>query len=194
MKNRESICDVIDLNIVRDYVALDPRGECFSKVGISIDPKTIGRGGKENIRVEFALRIEHARFSSCGFGRLAHIIRNLSVQETDTVVPRDAKLCASGEIKKHAFTGLTGRRHASLDEIGCFNSCFPRRSNRIKKPARDRVASLVSSPNDAGSAITVRSLSCSDFGSSKSAKVGSNAGGIASRSACALSLAASAFF
>src|SRR5206468_12235309 len=184
MKNRESICDVIDLNIVRDYVALDPRGECFSKVGISIDPKTIRRGGKENIRVKFALRIEHARFSSYGFGRLAHIVRNLSVQETDTVVPRDAKLCASGEIKKYAFTGLTGRRHAPLDEIGCFNSCFPRRSNRLKKLARGRVASLVSSPNGPGSAITVRLLSCFDFGSSKSAKVGSKTGWIAYRSAC----------
>src|SRR5437773_12045487 len=138
MKNRESICDVIDLNIVRDYVALDPRGECFSKVGISIDPKTIGRGGKENIRGKLALRIEHARFSSCGFGRLARTIRNLSVQATDTIVPRDAKLAAFGEIKKHVFTGLMRRRHAPLDEIG-FNNCFPRRSNRIKKPARGRV-------------------------------------------------------
>src|SRR5437773_124100 len=193
MKNRESICDVIDLNIVRDYVALDPRGECFSKVRISIDPKTIRCGGKENIRGKFAFRIEHARFSSCGFGRLAHIIRNLSVQETDTVVSRDAKLCASGEIKKHAFTSLAGRRHAPLDEIG-FNNCFPRRSNRKKKPARDRVASLVSSPNGAGSAITERLLCCSDFGSSKSAKVGSKTGGIASGSACALSLTASASF
>src|SRR5438874_4258822 len=194
MKNRESIRYVIDLNVVRDYVALDPRGESFLKVGISIDPKTIGRGGKENIRVKFALRIEHACFGSGGFGSLTRIIRNLSVQETDTVVSRDAKLCASGQIKKHAFTGLTGRRHAPLDEIGCFNSCFPRRSNRIKKPARGRVASLVSSPNGAGSALTVRSLSCSDCGSSKSAKMGSNAGGIASGSVCALSLAASAFF
>src|SRR2546425_1534939 len=188
MKNRESISDVINLNVVRDYVALDPRGESFLKVGISIDPKTIGPGGKENIRVNFALRIEHARFSSCGFGRLARIIRNLSIQETDTIVSRDAKLCASGEIKKHAFTGLTGRRHAPLDEIGCFNNCFPRRSNRLKKPARGRVASLVSSPNGPGSAITERLLSCSDFGSSKSAKVGSKTGWIASRSACALSL------
>src|SRR6266487_3881547 len=179
MKNRESICDVIDLNIVRDYVALDPRGKCSSKVGISIDPKTIRCGGKENVRVKFALCIEHARFSSCGFGRLAHIIRNLSVQETDAIVPRDAKLCASGEIKKHVFTGLMRRRHAPLDEIGCFNNCFPRRSNRIKKPARGRVASLVSSPNGAGSALTVRSLSCSDCGSSKSAKVGSKTGGLA---------------
>src|SRR5947207_9246339 len=194
MKNRESICDVIDLNVVRDYVALDPRGECFSKVGISIDPKTIRRGGKENIRGKFALRIEHARFSSYGFGRLAHIVRNLSVQETDPVVPRDAKLCASGEIKKYAFTGLMRRRHAPLDEIGCFNNCFPRRSNRIKKPTRGRVASLVSSPNGAGSALTVRSLSCSDSGSSKSATMGSNAGGIASGCVCALSLAASASF
>src|SRR5205814_4859764 len=193
MKNRESISDVINLNVVRDYVVLDPRGESFSKVGISIDPKTIGPGGKENIRVKFAFRIEHARFSSCGFGRLAHIIRNLSVQETDTVVSRDAKLCASGEIKKHAFTSLAGRRHAPLDEIG-FNNCFPRRSNRKKKPARGRVASLVSSPNGAGSALTVRSLSCSDSGCSKSAKMGSNAGGNASGSVCALSLAASAFF
>jgi hypothetical protein len=63
MKNRESISNVIDLNVVRDYVALDPRREGFLKFGISIDPKTIGRGGKENIRVKFALRIEHARFN-----------------------------------------------------------------------------------------------------------------------------------
>src|SRR6266568_2483195 len=195
MKNRESICDVIDLNIVRDYVALDPRGECFSKVGISIDPKTIRRGGKENIRGKFALRIEHARFSSYGFGRLAHIVRNLSVQETDPVVPRDAKLCASGEIKKYAFTGLMGGRHAPLDEIGCFNNCFPRRSNRIKKPARGRVSSLVFSRNRVSavvSPIAMLLFSGSDFASSKSAKIGSAAGGVASGSGCALSFAASA--
>src|SRR5207244_10325290 len=99
MKNRESICDVIDLNIVRDYVALDPRGECFSKVGISIDPKTIRRGGKENIRGKFAVRIEHARFSSYGFGRLSHIVSNLSVYGRVTVDLRDAEFFASGEIK-----------------------------------------------------------------------------------------------
>src|SRR5207247_6651322 len=134
MKDGKLVGDVFDLNIVGDHVVLQPGRQHFSRFGIGIDEKAVRLGGNENVRVYLAFCVEYARFDCSGFGGVAQIIGDLPIKKTKTIAPGDAKLCASGKIKKEGF----GCLHPSLEETGAerFRSCRARCTICLKKPPR----------------------------------------------------------
>src|SRR6266536_907955 len=181
MKDRQSIRDVFNLNVVGNHIPLQSGWECFSKFTIGIDPKAVRRRGNENVRVHLAFRVEHARLNCDCFASLAHVIRNLPIQKANPVIPRNTKLCASREIEKGTFLYLKQRRHPSLDETGCLSSCRARRNSCVRKPRRAGIASLASPAPAEPTAGAV-----TEGGNDIWAKTGaaSGAGAIASALAC----------
>src|SRR5436853_2143752 len=95
VKDRQSIGDVFNLDVIGDDIALEPGDECMSKVRIGIGQETILRGRKENMTVHPAYRAQNAGLDCGRFACLANVVRDLSVEKTQTVTSRDAKLCAS---------------------------------------------------------------------------------------------------
>src|SRR6266571_4463686 len=98
MKDRQLIADVFDLHVIGDDVTLEARLERFSKLRIGIDQKAIRRGTNGDIGIHSAFCAQDAGIERGRFSRLASVVRNLSIQETKTIVSSDAKFCARGEI------------------------------------------------------------------------------------------------
>ena len=146
MKDGKLVGDVFDLNIVGDHVVLQPGRQHFSRFGIGIDEKAVRPGGNENVRVYLAFSVEYARFDCSGFTGLAQIIGDLPIQKTKTIAPGDAKLCASGKIKKEGF----GCPHPSLGEtaVECFRSCRTRCTSCLRKPRRGCTSSFAFPPDE----------------------------------------------
>ena len=94
MKQGELISDVLNLNIIRNHVALQPGAECFAKFLLGVHREALGQCANENVRVHLALRIEHARLDCDLLSRFAQIICDLPFEEPDPVRPSDLKLRA----------------------------------------------------------------------------------------------------
>src|SRR5512132_2760416 len=62
VKEREFVRYVLNLNVVGNDVALQACAKCFAKVRVGIDQKSFAECAYENVPVQFAFRIEHARF------------------------------------------------------------------------------------------------------------------------------------
>src|ERR1043166_10273533 len=118
MKDRQSITDIFDLHIIGDDIALEARLERFTKLRLGIDQKIIRRGGKENMGIHLALCAQDASRERSGLGRLASVVRYLSVEETKAILSRDAKLCVAGELEKVAFP-CTHPQHHFLGATAC---------------------------------------------------------------------------
>jgi hypothetical protein len=102
MEEREFIRDILNLNVVGNYVTFQPCAQRFAKLWLRIDQKIVAERSDENVRVQFAFRIEHARFDRGGFAQLAQVVCDLPIDETESVSPSDAKLSARGEIKEES--------------------------------------------------------------------------------------------
>src|SRR4051795_3511973 len=102
MEEREFIGDILNLNVVGNDVTFQPCAKHFAKLRLRIDEKRFTERGDENVRVQFAFRVEHACFYRSGFAQLAQVVCDLSVDETERVRSSHAKLGARGEIKKHS--------------------------------------------------------------------------------------------
>src|SRR5262249_32168876 len=97
---REFLRDVFNLNIVRNNVPFQTCAQRFTKLRFGIDQETFPKCRDENVRVQFAFRVEHACFNRNRFVRLAQIVCDLPVEKSESISPGHAKLCAREEIEK----------------------------------------------------------------------------------------------
>src|SRR6266480_5913665 len=100
MKERESIGDVLNLNVIGNHVAFQTCPQRFAKLRLGIDQKTFAERGNEDVPVQFAFSIEHARFESDRFAGLAQIVCDLPVEKPEPVSPGHAKLRAGAEVEE----------------------------------------------------------------------------------------------
>jgi hypothetical protein len=100
MKERESIGDVLNLNVIGNHIAFQACPKRFAKVRRGIDQKAFAERGNEDVAVQFAFRIEHARFESDRFAGLAQIVCDLPVEKPELISPGHAKLCARAEVEE----------------------------------------------------------------------------------------------
>src|SRR5438067_3700953 len=100
MKERESIGDVLNLNVIGNHVAFQACPQRFAKLRLGIDQKTFAERGNEDVPVQFAFSIEHARFESDRFAGLAQIVCDLPVEKPEPVSPGHAKLRAGAEVEE----------------------------------------------------------------------------------------------
>src|SRR6266446_4530648 len=100
VKEREFVRDVLNLNVVGNDVALQACAKHFAKLRLGIDKQAFPARGDENVRVEFAFRIEHTGFHRDRFAGLAQIVCDLPVEKSEPVSPSHAKLCPRGEVEK----------------------------------------------------------------------------------------------
>src|SRR5712692_8530497 len=114
MKDRESITDIFDLHVIGDDIALEARLERLAKLRSGVDQKAIRRGAKGNVGIHSAFCAQDAGLERGRFGRLASVVRNLSIQETEAIISTNAKFCVCGEIEKNAFPCMQRRRHFSF--------------------------------------------------------------------------------
>src|SRR4029078_793632 len=128
MEEREFIRDILNLNVVGNYITFQPCAKHFAKLRVGIDQKRFAERGDENLRVQFAFCIEHACFYRGAFTQLAQIVCDLPVDKTECVRSSQAKLGARGEIKEHSRR-VRALRHSSADEKR-LSSCLrnPRRN------------------------------------------------------------------
>ena len=106
VKEREFVRDILNLNVVGNDVTLQACAQRFAKLRLGIDQKSFAECGYENLRVQFAFRIEHAGFYRGRFARLAQIVCDLPVEKSESVSPSHAKLCARGEVEKEGSLRL----------------------------------------------------------------------------------------
>src|SRR5215468_9325457 len=64
MKEREFVADILNLNVVGNYIAFQPRPKRFAKLRLGINQKTFRKRGNENVGVQFAFSSKHAGFES----------------------------------------------------------------------------------------------------------------------------------
>src|SRR5260370_18606995 len=100
MKERESVGDVLNLNVIGNHIAFQTGPKRFAKLRLGIDQKTLAERGNEDVAVQFAFRIEHASFESDRFAGLAQIVCDLPVEKPEPVSPGHAKLCAGAEVEE----------------------------------------------------------------------------------------------
>src|ERR1041385_6742761 len=100
MKERESIGDVIDLNVIGNHIAFQTGPKRFAKLRLGIDQETFAERGNKDMPIQFAFSIEHARFESDRFAGLPQIVCDLPVEKPEPVSPGHAKLCAGAEVEE----------------------------------------------------------------------------------------------
>src|SRR6266550_2675390 len=100
MKEQESIGDVLNLNVIGNHIAFQACPQRFAKLRLGIDQKTFAERGNEDVPVQFAFSIEHARFESDRFAGLAQIVCDLPVEKPEPVSPGHAKLRAGAEVEE----------------------------------------------------------------------------------------------
>src|SRR5262249_24628844 len=105
VKQRESIGDVLDFNVVRNHIAFQPFAEFFPEICRRIHQKAFSKCTNENVRVHFSFCIEHTRLDANCIAGLAQIVCDLPVEESKSIRPSDAKLCARREIEKRVLPG-----------------------------------------------------------------------------------------
>jgi hypothetical protein len=103
VKEREFVRDILNLDVVGDDVTLQACTKHFAKLRLDIDQESFTECAYENVRVQFAFRIENAGFHRDGFAGLAQIVCDLPVEKSESVSPGDAKLCAHREIEKSSL-------------------------------------------------------------------------------------------
>ena len=100
MEYRESTRNILDLDVVRDDVSLEPGRQRLFELAVGIDQNVIVMNGQKYMRVHLAFRAENARLNGVSFVRLADIICNLPVQESNAIGTRYPQLRAGGKIKE----------------------------------------------------------------------------------------------
>src|SRR5262245_12623404 len=100
MKERELVRDVLNLNVVGNDIALEACLQRLTNLRFCINQKTLPEHGDENVRVQFAFRVEHTGFNRARFARLAQIVGDLPVEKSQPVSPGHLKFCARREVEK----------------------------------------------------------------------------------------------
>ena len=96
MEKGELVARVLDDNVIRDDVTLEPTRQLLTQGLIGIDPNVVRAGKQPNVGIEVSFGVKDAGLLSRLGTRLPNVIRGLPIQKTNAVDSRDTQLRPGG--------------------------------------------------------------------------------------------------